>query len=238
MTVNNAAAPAAQATTAAPATEAKPAQTALAPAAAPFDLEGAIPFGATTAEAKPVEPAPADQPATPEEEAFTPESYQFELPEGFQVDDEGMNTFKTWLAGKNIAPEAAGELMTLYQKQMESFQAKVNEQYLENMRRIHNEGYQAIMDNPELGGENFQRSRMRVARALAKFANEKGEGGDNAFAEEMKKCGMSNNPHLFQFLARVGDWVSEAEPLASDATSPRTDVPISQQWWGFVDKKK
>lgn len=174
---------------------------------------------------QPEQPAPELSGALDRSE-YAPESYAFDLPEDFQVDESGMSEFKGWLAERKIAPDAAAQLMGMYRKQVESSNAR----QFEAFRRAHEEGYNAIVNHPDLGGENFQRSQMRVARALARF------GGDD-FAGEMKRCGMSNNLRLFSFLERVGDWLSEARPLASDATSPKRDEPLSRQFWGFIDRQ-
>lgn len=183
-----------------------------APAEVAQVLQGAIatPAGEADPAGNPAAPEGGENAGNPPEGDAPPPEYTFDIPEGFQVNEESMGAFKA-LAGKyKLPPEAAKELFDVYTKEAGGARDAFQKQYTEALVAEHTEGLNQIKADPEFGGEKYPESQRCVGLALRKY-------GDDDFVAGIKRRVMANDPGLFRFLARVGKSLNEPGPVASNA---------------------
>ncbi|MBT9575533.1 MAG: peptidase [Pseudomonas umsongensis] len=194
------AAPAAPAPAAAPAAAPATDPTLLTPPAAPAATD---PKPEGEPPAKPGEPAKTED-GKPKDEGKekpqgAPEAYtDFTLPEGMEMDAEVLGEFTGLAKELNISQESAQKLIDLQSKiatqQAEQYQAAVikqGEQWKE-----------AVKNDPELGGENYDKSVASAVKVIQAF-------GDDGLRDLLNNSGLGNHPALFKFCHRVSQAISE-----------------------------
>lgn len=162
-------------------------------------------------------PAPAAAPApdaakTPEQiqqeadaaaklkvETSAPEAYEdFTLPEGMEMDADVLGEFKSLAKELNI-PQAKAQQLIDFQTQLATKQA---EQYQAAVTKQSQEWAAAIKNDPEIGGENYDKSVASAIKVIQSF-------GDPALTELLNTSGLGNHPALFKFCHRISAAISE-----------------------------
>lgn len=166
-----------------------------------------------------------------------PAEYELTLPDGFEADAEAMNEFKKAAAELKLPKEGAQKLFDMFHKKLEASGEKAREALKNRIETLYGEQKKQCENDPDVGGARYGKSRELAARAIVKFAGERGENGEFAFVRELKTCGMANNPQLFKFLVRVGEYVSEAGPAASDSLPPARERTAGDILWGALPNK-
>lgn len=156
-------------------------------------------------------------------------AYDFALPEGFEVDDEVMGEFKGALAEMGASKEAGEKLLGMAEKLQAKMQVRMQEKFGEQIATVYAQQLEECQKHPVYGGEHYEKSRGYIAQAITRFAGERDEKGVPLFVKDMKTCGMANNPSLFGFLASVGKYISEADPLVSDAAAPAAVKSVEER---------
>lgn len=190
-----------------------PATPAAAPAAAPATDSTLLTPPATPAAtdpkpesgdpAKPADPAKPED-AKPKEEGKdtpqgAPEAYtDFTLPEGMNMDADVLGEFTGLAKELNIPQAAAQKLIDLQakiaNKQAEGYQSAVTKQK--------DEWAAAVKNDPELGGENYDKSVASAVKVIQAF-------GDNGLRDLLNNSGLGNHPALFKFCHKVSQAISE-----------------------------
>jgi hypothetical protein len=115
------------------------------------------------------------------------------MPEGFQVDEVTSNDFMD-LAGRiDINPTQAQALV--------NFQAEATKRQAEAWQKTEEGWKEEIHQDPEIGGENFNRS-LTTAKGLI------GQYGGPDLGDALDEMGVSNLPDFRRFLSRVGKALS------------------------------
>lgn len=115
--------------------------------------------------------------------------FEFEMPEGFELDD-AVKADITKIAKENgVTPEAAKAFV---QKHAELKQAE-----LAQARETIAEWKKATMEDPEIGGEYLQQTMQNVKNAL-------NVPGGSEVAEILKQTGLQNHPAFIKFLNAYG----------------------------------
>lgn len=139
------------------------------------------------------------------------------LPEGFQRDETKMKWLNDFAKEAKLGKESAQKAMDFYCQAMQEQHKGFQEHIHELRAKIDREGNEAIHADPEIGGENFDASATYAEKAIRRFMGQKGEYG--AIKQLYHDANLRNNPLMFKMLARMGKYISEAEPLAGDAGS-------------------
>jgi hypothetical protein len=182
-----------------------------APAAAP--AADAPPAPADASVLTPPKPADAPDAAKPPEqiqkeadaaaklkaETSAPEAYEdFTLPEGMEMDADVLGEFKNLAKELNI-PQAKAQQLIDFQTQLATKQA---EQYQAAVTKQSQEWAAAIKNDPEIGGENYDKSVASAIKVIQSF-------GDPALTELLNTSGLGNHPALFKFCHRISAAISE-----------------------------
>lgn len=139
------------------------------------------------------------------------------LPEGFQRDEAKMKWLNDFAKEAKLGKESAQKAMDFYCQAMQEQHKGFQEHIHELRAKIDREGNEAIHADPEIGGENFDASATYAEKAIRRFMGQKGEYG--AIKQLYHDANLRNNPLIFKMLARVGKYISEADPLSGDAGS-------------------
>lgn len=181
----------------APVAAAPVAAPAAAPAAAP------VPAGApgtllTDAAPAPATDAPAADPAAP----VVPETYAFETPEGFELDEEVMGEFTGLAKELGLTQEKASALVGLQTKLMQKIDAARAEQLdaalVEQSQRWADE----VRNDPTFGGQNFDATVATAAKAMQAF-------GSPELRAMLNDSGLGNHPEVVKLFHRIGTGLTE-----------------------------
>ncbi|WP_152622906.1 peptidase [Pseudomonas fluorescens] len=164
--------------------------------------------------AKPEDPAKTNEDKPKDEKADepkgAPEAYgEFKLAEGMELDAEVLGEFTGLAKELNISQEAAQKLIDLQSKiankQAQEYQAAVEKQKEQWMA--------AVKNDPELGGENFDKSVASAVKVIQAF-------GSPELREVLTATGLGNNPEMFKFVHRISQAISEDKLVLPGSQTP------------------
>lgn len=132
--------------------------------------------------------------------AGAPESYEkFEVPDGFNLNEEALGAFQDFAKGLNLTQEGAQQLIDYHTGILGQVQAAQAEQWA----TITKGWADAARGDQEYGGANFQENMKHVATALNKF-------GTPELKQALDENGMGNHPEFVRFFYRIGRLVGES----------------------------
>lgn len=146
------------------------------------------------------EDKPAEQPKAPEE-------YQFEFPEGVQVDEGALAEFKPLAKELGLNQEQAQKLVSMYANGV----LKSSDAHLKAWDTQVNQWTASLKADPEFGGANLKANAGLAVKALQKFGSPELRG----YLDQTK---LVNNPELFKLLVRVGRAAGEDQFLDGGST--------------------
>lgn len=155
---------------------------------------------------EPAKTEPAKEPAKTDEV-----KYDLKLPDGSKLPANHAEQIAAFAKEHKIAPELA-------QKLLERDHAQLNAQ-IEQLNAKSKEWHDSVVADPELGGQNLNRTKEDARRVLTKF-DPKGE-----LAAELNATGYGNHPAFVRFVATIGRAMAEdtvrvgSEAPAGDALS-------------------
>lgn len=169
-----------------------------------------------------VEPAPPPEVA-PKEVQFD----SFALPEGIQMDNEGMSKFTSILKTLELEGKADHALLQTQGQELVNFhvnelkkQAEGIQKYMETAwEKQRNTWKEEVLADPVLGGNRFQGtidSALEFIRTHGGTDDEQKE-----FRSLMDTSGLGNNKIMIRFFANAGKAFKEGQPLAAQ-TPPAT----------------
>lgn len=153
--------------------------------------------------------------------------YEFELPEGVELDDEKKEFWSGQFKEIGLTRSQAQKLIELQSEQVVAEQ-KAFAEFLENQQKTHLE---AAKKDKDIGGDKWAESTRLANLGLKTF------GGD-AIKNLILTSGNGNNPEMIRELRRIGELVKndKFEPGASH------EAPVSteKKWYGETtpDTKK
>lgn len=128
--------------------------------------------------------------------AGAPEKYEFDLPEGFTLDEKVLTEFDPVLRELNLDNAQASKLANLYGKIEQSKVAAYGETVMEW-------GKQAAAD-AEIGGKAFTENVELARSALATHGTPELKG-------LLDSTGLGNHPEVIRFFARVGKTIPQED---------------------------
>lgn len=146
-------------------------------------------------------------------EAGAPESYEtFNLPEGYQVDSEMLDSFHTWAKENHLPQDSAQAAVNLVIQQKEQEAASVN--------KAQEEWVSQAKSDQEFGGTSFDASIATAVKARDRFATPE-------LVSLLEQTGLGNHPEMVRFFYRVGQSISEDKIVMGSANAtPRTAEKI------------
>lgn len=144
------------------------------------------------------------------------------LPEGVALDTTALEAFEPLLKEFDVSTEQAQSFADAYLRVQESRYVEANKA-IESERNQH---AQALKEDPEFGGDNFDNNMKHVALAVK---NPEGQ----ELAKVMLDYGLDNHPSFIKYLASIGQNLREDSIIgggsraaggirAADALFPKT----------------
>ena len=124
-----------------------------------------------------------------------PEKYEFQMPDGVQMDEAGIEAYSAFAKEAGLTQEAAQGLIAKLAPAMQARQA----QAVEAAKAEWSESSKA---DKEFGGEKLQENLSVAKKALDTF-------GSPELREFLNKSGLGNHPELIRAFYRAGKTISE-----------------------------
>ncbi|MCH2219623.1 MAG: protease [Aquabacterium sp.] len=186
-----------------------PAEPATAPAVDPG--QGDTPATGADPAAKPAEePAPEPDGA--------PETYDFKLPDGVQMDDKGLEAFGQWAKGHNLTQDKAQTLL-------ESLAPAIAQRQAEQVAAVRQQWADESKADKEFGGDKLDESLAVAKKAHDAFASD-------GFKELLKQSGLGNHPEVIRTFLRIGKAISEDTlVLGAGQRKPSAEPSVAQRMY-------
>lgn len=153
-------------------------------------------------------------------EAVDYDTFEFKHPDGGELDQTALASFRELAKARSLKPEDAQALVDLYAKQQT--------QRLEQFVQTQAAWVADIKADKEFGGGNFEES-SRLAKAAVEHI------GDPAFKDFLNTSGFGNHPMFFKAFAKLGKFVAPDKPLAGGRT-PSGEVSTADAFYPTMKK--
>lgn len=140
-----------------------------------------------------------------------PDSYEFEVPEGMELDQGLADAVTPVFKELGLNQEQASKLTSAYAqvKQQEAQQAQADfDKQLDHWAS-------EIKNDKEIGGEAFDANAAIARKAVDEF-------GSPELKELLDTTGFGNNPHIFKFMLSVGKLLNEDQPGSGERAQEET----------------
>lgn len=152
-------------------------------------------------------PAPAANAPAPAEPKV-PESYEFKMPDGVQLDKAAADEFTA------IAKEL--KLDQANAQRVADIGAKLMQRQVEARNELINSWTEQTKSDPDIGGDKLDANLGIARKAIDAF------GGD-ALREVLNQTGLGNHPALVKAFIAIGKKISEDTPTPSASGTPAKD---------------
>jgi hypothetical protein len=149
-----------------------------------------------------------------------PEEYQFEMPEGMELDTTMAEAMSPLFKEIGITQGQANQLVAAYSGQIG---AKAEADASQFVNRV-TEWTNAAQADPEIGNERWDQTVAISNQALQKL-------GTPELTVALAETGMSNHPEMIRFMTRVASAIGEDAFVPGD-TVDTSDVPTEVSWYG------
>lgn len=127
-----------------------------------------------------------------------PEKYDFEVPEGLELDAELAEKFTDVAKDLGLSNEQANKVVGLYAEQIQGMQEAQQASWGKTVADWSDE----LKADPEFGGAKFNENAEIAKMAVNKF------GGDD-LKKALNETGLGNHPAIVKFMHKVGVSISE-----------------------------
>lgn len=169
-----------------------------APAAPAVAPEGGQPQGQQPA----VEPAAEGMPQG------APENYEFELPEGYELNQEVTEEFTAYARELNLPQDKAQAAVSMGVKLLESAQAKQAEAYAQQVSAWRNE----VTNDKDIGGPALAENLSYAAKVLDTYAPD--------LRAVLDETGLGNHPAFVKAFVKIGKAISEDRLVGGAQQAP------------------
>ena len=146
------------------------------------------------------------------EKPEAPEDYEFEYPEGVQVDEGALAEFKPLAKERGLSQEQAQKLVSMYANGV----LKSSDAHLKAWNTQVNQWTADLKKDTEFGGANLKANSGLAVKALQHF-------GSPALRQYLDSTKLVNNPELFKMLVRIGRVVGEDKFLDGGGSGAQPD---------------
>lgn len=153
-----------------------------------------------------------------------PETYEVKVPEalaekGMEFDKEVFGLVEPELRAMNLSNDAAQRLTNVYaEKVVPALVARGEKQaesaQLERAATIRKEWEDAAKADPEIGGQNYDKTVDACAQVWDRYGIKRGTG----FRQLLDESGLGNHPEMLRFLSRVASTTGEGRFVPSDGS--------------------
>lgn len=129
--------------------------------------------------------------------AAAPESYDFQMPEGFELNSEITEQFTAYAKDLKLPQDKAQAAVDMGVRLVESFQSKQAEAFQQQQTTWRNE----VTADKEIGGDKLEENLGYAARALDTFAPD--------LRQVLNDTGLGNHPAFVRAFVKIGKAISE-----------------------------
>jgi len=137
-----------------------------------------------------------------------PESYNFELPEGYELNQEVADEFTAYAKELNLPQDKAQAAVGMGVKLVESFQAKQAEAFAAQQATWRD----AVTNDKEIGGPALAENLSYAAKVLDTYAPD--------LRAVLDETGMGNHPALVKAFVKIGKAISEDRLVGGAQQTP------------------
>jgi len=141
-----------------------------------------------------------------------PEKYEFQLPDGMELDQEALAEFDPIARELNLNNEQAQKLASIYANRMQ----KSVQQQQESWNQTIAKWVSDMKSDKEIGGDSFTPSVKHAQNAINKF-------GTPELKSALDSYGMGNHPELVRVFARIGKAMAEDTHVGGNAGGAEAD---------------
>lgn len=145
-----------------------------------------------------------------------PEKYEFQIPEGAEVDEAGLAAFSNFAKKANLSQEAAQALLSEMAPAMAQAQA-------EKITQIRNEWAESTRVDKEFGGEKLGENLAVAKKALETF-------GTPELRTLLDQTGLGNHPEIVRAFYRAGKAISE-DTFVTGRADPKGAQSMAQRMY-------
>lgn len=152
-----------------------------------------------------------------EKKSDVPEKYEFEFPEGFEVDEDLQTEFQDVAKELGLTQDNAQKLVNM----QADFMHKVAEKQQEAWASTTQEWADNAKNDKEFGGEAFDESVGVARKALDAF-------GSDGLKEVLDMTGAGNHPEVIRAFYKIGKAMAEDKVVTGDrpANAPRDPAKV------------
>lgn len=141
-----------------------------------------------------------------------PETYEFKMPEGVELDSEAATEFSALAKDLKLSSESAQKVADIGAKLVQKAAAAQAEQFAATKA----EWAKEVTNDKEIGGPKLQENLGLARKAIETF-------GGRELREFLNTTGFGNNPLLVKSFARIGKAISE-DGFVRGGTTTTTDA--------------
>lgn len=150
---------------------------------------------------------PAAEP-TPAEPQGAPENYEFELPEGYELNPEVTEEFTAYARELNLPQDKAQAAVGMGVKLIESYQAKQAEALQQQQTAWRNE----VVNDRDIGGQALAENLGYAAKVLDTYAPD--------LRAVLDETGLGNHPAFVKAFVKIGKAISEDRLVGGAQQAP------------------
>jgi hypothetical protein len=148
-------------------------------------------------------------------------TYQFDLPEGVEVDEALVGAISPVFKDLGLTVKAANTLAGVYAQH----QAAQAEAYQTQVRETLESWVAEAKADPAYKADGFEAAKVHAGRALEQF-------GDEDIVAVLEASNMSYNPHIHRLLYRVGKAMAEDTTLRNTGQGAGSEAPVEERLYG------
>ena len=161
-----------------------------------------------------------------------PETYEFTLPEGMELDQGLLDKSTPIFKELNLTNEQAAKLVGIYAEHVkaqaegsgEAIEAWYQERRAQEIAEANEAGITAIKADPEIGGAQFDAVRSRVVEAV-------GAKGTPELRQTFDKLGLANDPEIVRFINRLIDYTPTDKGERAAGGGGTGDTPLEARMY-------
>lgn len=144
------------------------------------------------------------------EQGEVPESYEFNMPEGWELDAPLVEAVSPVLKKYGVTQEDAQSLADALTNSRQAGADALAEAQAAHFNQQLEDWAEELRTDNEIGGERFGENAKVARDAIEKF-------GSPELTQLLNETGYGNNPALFKFALNVGRFLSEDQPGRGNA---------------------
>lgn len=156
------------------------------------------------------------------EEPQLPEKYEFDIPEGLQIDEKLLAEADPVFRELGLNQEQANKLAGIWASQ----QVKQQDAWVTQIKDWQGQ----VKADPDIGGDKFDASLQTANETLVRF------GATPEFLKFLGDYGLGSHPEMVKFVVNVGKATAEDRPPPNSGTPAAASMSEGERAYQYADK--